>query len=136
LNKETLMFETLTAAPPDKILNLSVLFRADARPDKMDLGVGVYKDSSGATVIMKAVREAEKRLYDSQSTKTYLGMGGDDGFNKAMLKLVFGDDADLSRLFSGQTAGGTGALRTLAELLSGSPTRPGPTICRSSRRPG
>src|SRR5690606_29454384 len=83
------MFETLTAAPPDKILNLSVLYRNDSRPEKMDLGVGVYKDSSGATVIMKAVREAEKRLHDSQTTKTYVGMGGDDGFNKAMLKLVF-----------------------------------------------
>lgn len=112
------MFETLTAAPPDKILNLSVLYRNDPRPDKMDLGVGVYKDSSGATVIMKAVREAEKRLYESQTTKTYLGMGGDEGFNKAMLKLVFGDDGDYSRLFACQTAGGTGALRTLAELLA------------------
>jgi aromatic-amino-acid transaminase len=120
------MFETLTAAPPDKILSLSVAFRADNRPEKMDLGVGVYKDASGATVIMKAVREAEKRLYDSQSTKTYLGMGGDDGFNKAMLKLVFGDGADLSRLFAGQTAGGTGALRTLAELLN--KARPGVTV--------
>jgi aspartate aminotransferase len=120
------MFETLTAAPPDKILNLSVLFRADNRPEKMDLGVGVYKDSSGATVIMKAVRDAEKRLYDSQTTKTYLGMGGDEGFNKAMLKLVFGDDADYSRLFSCQTAGGTGALRTLAELLA--KARPDATV--------
>ena len=112
------MFETLTAAPPDKILSLSVLYRADNRPDKMDLGVGVYKDSSGATVIMKAVREAEKRLYDSQSTKTYLGMAGDEGFNKAMLQMVFGADGDYARLFAGQTAGGTGALRTLAELLA------------------
>ncbi|MBX9454997.1 MAG: aspartate/tyrosine/aromatic aminotransferase [Rhizobium sp.] len=111
------MFETLTAAPPDKILNLSTLYRADSRPEKMDLGVGVYKDSSGATVIMKAVREAEKRLYDSQTTKTYVGMGGDDGFNKAMLKMVFGDDADLSRMFSSQTAGGSGALRTIADLI-------------------
>ena len=111
------MFETLTAAPPDKILNLSVLYRNDARPEKMDLGVGVYKDSSGATVIMKAVREAEKRLHDSQMTKTYVGMGGDDGFNKSMLKLVFGDAADLSRMFACQTAGGSGALRTIAELL-------------------
>lgn len=111
------MFETLTAAPPDKILNLSVLYRNDPRPAKMDLGVGVYKDSSGATVIMKAVREAEKRLYDSQTTKTYVGMGGDEGFNKAMLKMVFGDDTDLSRMFSGQTAGGSGALRTIADLL-------------------
>ena len=111
------MFETLTAAPPDKILNLSVLYKADPRPEKMDLGVGVYKDSSGATVIMKAVREAEKRLYDSQSTKTYVGMGGDEGFNKGMLRMVFGDDADLSRMFACQTAGGSGALRTIADLL-------------------
>jgi aspartate/tyrosine/aromatic aminotransferase len=92
----------------------------------MDLGVGVYKDSSGATVIMKAVREAEKRLYDSQTTKTYLGMGGDDGFNKAMLKLVFGDDADILAPVLRQTAGGTGALRTLAELLN--KARPGATV--------
>lgn len=120
------MFETLTAAPPDKILNLSVLYRNDARPEKMDLGVGVYKDSSGATVIMKAVREAEKRLYDGQTTKTYLGMGGDEAFNKAMLTLVFGEDADFPRLFSGQTAGGTGALRTLAELIN--KARPGATV--------
>jgi aspartate aminotransferase len=111
------MFETLTAAPPDKILNLSVLYKADPRPDKMDLGVGVYKDASGATVIMKAVREAEKRLYESQTTKTYVGMGGDDGFNRGMLKMVFGDDADLGRMFACQTAGGSGALRTIADLL-------------------
>jgi aspartate aminotransferase len=111
------MFETLTAAAPDKIMNLSALYRSDARQEKMDLGVGVYKDASGATVIMKAVRAAEKRLYESQTTKSYLGMGGDDGFNKAMLQLVFGENADSPRLFSGQTAGGTAALRILAELL-------------------
>lgn len=111
------MFETLTAAPPDKILSLSVLYKNDARPTKMDLGVGVYKDSQGATVIMRAVRDAEKRLYESQTTKTYVGMAGDEGFNKAMLKLVFGEKADLSRMFACQTAGGSGALRTIADLL-------------------
>ncbi|MBA8830937.1 MULTISPECIES: amino acid aminotransferase [Rhizobium] len=111
------MFETLTAAPPDKILSLSVLYRNDARPTKMDLGVGVYKDSQGATVIMRAVRHAEKRLYESQTSKTYVGMAGDEGFNKAMLKLVFGEKADLSRMFACQTAGGSGALRTIADLL-------------------
>lgn len=120
------MFETLTAAPPDKILSLSVLYRADNRADKMDLGVGVYKDSSGATVIMKAVREAEKRLYETQSTKTYLGMAGDEGFNKAMLQMVFGAEGDYARLFACQTAGGTGALRTLAELLA--KARPDATV--------
>jgi aromatic-amino-acid transaminase len=111
------MFETLTLAPPDKILSLSVLYRNDPRTEKMDLGVGVYKDSEGRTLIMNAVREAEKRLYDSQTTKTYVGMGGDDGFNKGMLKLVFGEDADVSRMFACQTAGGSGALRTIADLL-------------------
>ncbi|WP_137155984.1 amino acid aminotransferase [Rhizobium sp. FKL33] len=111
------MFETLTLAPPDKILSLSVLYRNDPRAEKMDLGVGVYKDSEGRTLIMNAVREAEKRLYDTQTTKTYVGMGGDDGFNKGMLKLVFGEDADVSRMFACQTAGGSGALRTIADLL-------------------
>jgi aromatic-amino-acid transaminase len=111
------MFETLSAAPPDKILNLSVLYRNDPRPEKMDLGVGVYKDSTGATRIMQSVRDAEKRLYDAQTTKTYVGMGGDDGFNTGMLKLVFGEQAEWERLFACQTAGGSGALRTIAELL-------------------
>ncbi|MDB5524350.1 MAG: tyrB [Rhizobium sp.] len=111
------MFETLVLPPPDKILSLSVLYRNDPRPEKMDLGVGVYKDKAGDTLIMKAVREAEKRLYDSQKTKTYVGMGGDEGFNNAMLKLVFGAGADLSRMFACQTAGGSGALRTIADLL-------------------
>jgi aromatic-amino-acid transaminase len=120
------MFETLTLAPPDKILSLSVLYRNDPRTEKMDLGVGVYKDSEGRTLIMNAVREAEKRLYDSQTTKTYVGMGGDDGFNKGMLKLVFGEDADLSRMFACQTAGGSGALRTIADLLK--KARPDATV--------
>lgn len=111
------MFENLTAAPADKILGLSTLFRADERPTKMDLGVGVYKDTAGATVIMRAVREAEQRLYQAQTTKTYLGIAGDEAFNKAMLDLVFADTVDSSRLFACQTAGGSGAVRTIADLL-------------------
>lgn len=123
------MFETLTAAPPDKILHLSVLYRNDQRPQKMDLGVGVYKDTAGETVIMRAVREAEKRLYDGQKTKTYVSTAGDDGFNKAMLKLVFGADADFNRMFACQTAGGSGALRTIADLLK--KARPDATVWMS-----
>lgn len=111
------MFEKLTAAAPDKILSLSVAYRNDPRPVKMDLGVGVYKNSAGDTPIMRAVREAERRLYDSQQTKTYVGMAGDEGFNRAMLRLVFGEGVDLSRMFACQTAGGSGALRTIADLL-------------------
>ncbi len=112
------MFETLAVAPPDKIMGLAALYRSDPRPDKIDLGVGVYKDSSGATVIMRAVREAETRLHGEQTTKTYMGMAGDEGFNAAMIRMVFGAAAQTERLFCGQTAGGTAALRLSAELLA------------------
>lgn len=120
------MFENLTAAPPDKILHLSVLFRNDTRPNRMDLGVGVYKDSEGRTVIPRAVREAEKRLYETQTTKTYVGIAGDEGFNRAMTDIVLADTIDRDRVFTCQTAGGSGALRVIADLLKRS--RPDATV--------
>ncbi|WFP61028.1 amino acid aminotransferase [Mesorhizobium sp. WSM4904] len=120
------MFETLQPAPADKILALIGLYRADTRPGKVDLGVGVYKDRDGRTPVMHAVREAEKRLLASQDTKTYLGLAGDTGFNAAMIKLAFGDKADLSRIRAAQAPGGSGALRLVAELLQR--TRPGATV--------
>lgn len=111
------MFEMLKAAEPDKILALMEVFREDKRPGKVDLGVGVYKDSAGNTPIMRAVREAEKRLYDQQTTKTYLGPVGDRAFTKAVMGLVLGEKADLSRARGVQAPGGSGALRIIAELL-------------------
>jgi aromatic-amino-acid transaminase len=120
------MFETLTAAPPDKIIALMGQFREDPRPGKIDLGVGVYKDAKGNTPIMAAVREAEKLLYERQSTKTYVGMAGDPLFNAAMIELVFGKDADRARIRAAQAPGGSGALRILAELISRA--RPGATV--------
>jgi aromatic-amino-acid transaminase len=120
------MFETLQPAPADKILALIGLYRNDPRPGKVDLGVGVYKDIDGKTPVMRAVREAEKRLLASQDTKTYLGLAGDTGFNAAMIKLAFGDQADHSRIRAAQAPGGSGALRLVAELLQR--TRPGATV--------
>jgi aromatic-amino-acid transaminase len=120
------MFETLQPAPADKILALIGLYRADSRPGKVDLGVGVYKDRDGKTPVMRAVREAEKRLLQSQDTKTYLGLAGDTAFDTAMAKLTFGDNADLSRIRTAQAPGGSGALRLIAELLQR--TRPGATV--------
>lgn len=111
------MFETLKPAAPDKIIALIGMYRDDPRPTKLDLGVGVYKDEQGRTTIMRAIREAEKRLYSEQTTKTYLGMAGDLGFNSAMIQLVFGPDANVSRLRAAQAPGGSGALRIIAELL-------------------
>lgn len=111
------MFETLTPAAPDGILALMSIYRDDPRRDKLDLGIGVYKSPDGSTPIMRAVREAEHRLHGEQATKTYLGLAGDVAFNAAMIGLVFGDDADRTRLRAAQTPGGTGALRMLAELV-------------------
>lgn len=120
------MFETLQPAPADKILALIGLYRNDPRPGKVDLGVGVYKDIDGRTPVMRAVREAEKRLLASQDTKTYLGLAGDTGFNAAMIKLTFGEKADHSRIRAAQAPGGSGALRLVAELLQR--TRAGATV--------
>ena len=120
------MFETLQPAPADKILALIGLYRNDPRPGKVDLGVGVYKDIDGKTPVMRAVREAEKRLLASQDTKTYLGLAGDTGFNAAMIKLAFGEKADHSRIRAAQAPGGSGALRLVAELLQR--TRAGATV--------
>lgn len=111
------MFETLQPAPADKILALIGLYRNDPRPGKVDLGVGVYKDIDCRTPVMRAVREAEKRLLASQDTKTYLGLAGDTGFNAAMINLAFGDKADHSRIRAAQAPGGSGALRLVAELV-------------------
>lgn len=111
------MFETLKPATPDAILMLMGLYRDDPRADKLDLGVGVYKDANGHTPIMRAVREAEKRLYEQQTTKTYVGIAGDLALNAQMTTLVFGDNADRSRIRAAQAPGGSGALRLLAELI-------------------
>ena len=111
------MFETLKPAAPDGILALMSLYRDDPRPGKIDLGVGVYRDESGGTPVMRAVREAERRLHEGQATKTYLGLAGDTAFNALMIGLVFGEGADRARLRAAQTPGGTGALRMLADLI-------------------
>jgi aspartate/tyrosine/aromatic aminotransferase len=111
------MFETLKPAAPDGILALMAVYRDDPRAEKLDLGIGVYKTPDGHTPIMRAVREAEGRLHEEQTTKTYLGLAGDVAFNAAMIGLVFGESADRTRLRAAQTPGGTGALRMLAELV-------------------
>ena len=124
------MFETLQAAPTDKILALIGLYRADPRAGKVDLGVGVYKDSDGRTPVMRAVREAEKRLLQDQDSKTYLGLAGDLAFNAAMTGLVFGKAGDPARIRTAQAPGGSGALRLVAELIQRS--RPGASVWMSS----
>ena len=120
------MFETLQPAAPDGILTIMGLYRDDPRTDKVDLGVGVYKDENGRTPVVAAVREAERRLHEEQATKSYLGLLGDTAFNAHMIGLVFGPGADRPRLRAAQTPGGTGALRLLADLIRAA--RPDATV--------
>ena len=112
------MFSTLDALPPDAILKLIAEHKNDPRPDKIDLGVGVYRDDNGATPIPTAVKKAEQHLVEHQETKAYLGSGGDDVFNAEMQRLAFGDDFDEhDRITTIQTPGGSGSLRIAASLI-------------------
>ncbi len=120
------MFETLEAAAPDKILSLMGLFRSDPRAHKIDLGVGVYRDAAGHTPVMRAVREAERRLYENEDTKTYLGPGGDPVYCETAAHIVFGESFPAERIRAAQTPGGAGALRIVAGLIARA--RPGTTV--------
>ncbi|PQV55691.1 aromatic amino acid aminotransferase [Defluviimonas denitrificans] len=110
------MFSALKPQPADKILALMGQFKADPRADKIDLGVGVYKDATGHTPIMRAVKTAEKLLWEAETTKTYTGLAGDPAFNAAMADLVLGGTVDAGRISSVATPGGTGAVRQAFEL--------------------
>jgi aspartate aminotransferase len=111
------MFENLVAQPNDKILALMNAFRADPRQDKIDLGVGVYRNADGQTPVMGAVKAAELRLWQDETTKTYTSMTGDAAFGSAMTKLMLGDAINNDRVASSATPGGTGAIRLALELV-------------------
>lgn len=111
------MFGNLKAQPADKILQLIGQFRADPRSDKIDLGVGVYKDATGLTPVMRAVKAAERRLWETETTKTYTGLAGEPEFNAAIAALVLGGTVAPDRVSSVATPGGTGACRQAFELI-------------------
>ncbi|MBP9183138.1 MAG: aspartate/tyrosine/aromatic aminotransferase [Fuscovulum sp.] len=110
------MLETLNPQPQDKILQLIAMFRDDPRTDKIDLGVGVYKDATGLTPVMRAVKAAEKTLWETEKTKTYTGLAGEPAYNAALVTMILGAGfAD--RAASVATPGGTGAIRQALELI-------------------
>ena len=114
------LFGQLTALPADPILSLSTAFAAETNPNKIDLGVGIYRDEAGRTPVMAAVLEAEERLLHSEGSKAYMVPAGDEAFNSGIRDLLLGKDhAVLSqaRVNSIQTPGGCGALRIGAELI-------------------
>ena len=113
------MFENVSMAPADPILGLTDAFKKDQRAEKINLGVGIYKNEDGLTPILATVKEAEKRLLEQETTKSYLGMEGLHSYGDAVQKLLFGKDADIiseNRARTAQIPGGTGALRTGADF--------------------
>jgi aromatic-amino-acid transaminase len=111
------MFETLQAQPADKILALMKMFADDPRESKVDLGVGVYKDATGLTPVMRAIKTAEHRLWEQQDSKVYTGLAGDPAFADAMIDLVLGDAVPRSTIAAAATPGGTGAVRQAFEMI-------------------
>ena len=105
------MFETLKEQPADKILALMQTYRDDPRDGKIDLGVGVYKDASGNTPIMRAIKNAEQQLWEAETTKAYTGLAGDPAFADAMIAMVLGDAVPRANVAAVATPGGTGAVR-------------------------
>ncbi|EEY37032.1 aromatic amino acid transaminase [Vibrio mimicus] len=111
------MFAHLPAPVLDPILSLSVAFRNDPRPEKVDLGIGVYKNSLGETPIMRAIAMAQDKVVTSQKTKSYVGLAGCEEFNQSMMHLVLGSTLDSERTIAIQTPGASGALRMLGDLM-------------------
>ncbi|SEL14043.1 aromatic amino acid aminotransferase apoenzyme [Roseovarius nanhaiticus] len=110
------MLEYLPEQSPDGILQLMQQLRADPRPHTVDLGVGVYRDASGNTPVMRAVRQAQERLNSTETTKTYTALEGDSAFLSAMQTLVL-DDERGAHIAAIATPGGTGAVRLGFDLV-------------------
>ena len=128
------LLETLESIDSDSLLALIAMANADTRPDKIDVGVGVYRDGEGRTPILRAVKAAEQRLWESQETKAYLGGAGDKRYTELLRPIVLGRHADDARVLGLHTPGGCGALalgfkliaeaRPNARVLVGTPTWP------------
>ncbi|PTE22085.1 aromatic amino acid aminotransferase [Cereibacter changlensis JA139] len=111
------MLSALKPQPADKILQLIQMYRDDPREAKIDLGVGVYKDPTGLTPVMRAVKAAEAKLWQTETTKTYTGLAGEPAYAAAMAKMILGEDAAADRIAAIATPGGTGAIRQALELI-------------------
>jgi aromatic-amino-acid transaminase len=107
----------VTAPPPDEILKLMRAFAEDPRADKIDLGVGVYRTEAGRTPVMAAVRAAERRLWEAQTTKGYVSLAGDPAFLEAVRALTLGPAGPPERVAGAATPGGTGAVRQALDLV-------------------
>ncbi len=114
------MWKSVQPAPPDSILGLTDEFRKDPNPEKVNLGVGVYKDENGITPILRCVKAAEEELLKIENTKSYLPISGDPVYGAAVQRLILGESSEVikdKRVVTAHAPGGTGALRVGADLI-------------------
>ena len=111
------MLDKFQPAKADPILGLGKLFQADPRETKIDLGVGVYKDTTGNTPVVRAVKKAETILHQTQTSKAYVTLAGSELFRDEMRKLLLADVVAAERVATLQTPGGTGAIRQVLEAM-------------------
>lgn len=115
-------FDSVKQAPADPILSITEAFKADPNPEKINLSVGVFVNDSGVTPILDTVHEAEKRLADTNETKSYLPITGSPNYASLTQKLCFGEalaESLSGRIVTAQSPGGTGALRVAADFIKG-----------------
>jgi aromatic-amino-acid transaminase len=113
------MFDRFPEPVADPLHEVMARYRADERPHKIDLGVGVYRDATGASPIMAAVKRAEALLVEEENSKSYQALLGDERFVEAMTRLVFGEDHPAvrdGRIAAIQGTGGTGSLRIAIDI--------------------
>ncbi|WP_163930798.1 amino acid aminotransferase [Paraferrimonas sp. SM1919] len=115
-----MLFANVDQAPADPILGLTDAFKADPRPNKVNLGVGIYKDEQGNTPVLATVKKAEAVLLEKEKTKSYLAIEGVADYAEEVKKLLLGSDSAIiseGRINTAQAPGGTGSLRVAAEFL-------------------
>ena len=115
------MFKTIERRPPDPILGLSAAYKNDTNANKVDLGVGVYKDEAGNCPVMTAVKTAENKLWQIEDSKSYIAQAGPELFLKHTLGLLLGNDHAAvkdQRAATVLAPGGSGALRVAAEFVA------------------
>ncbi|MGF1906295.1 amino acid aminotransferase [Aliivibrio salmonicida] len=120
------MLQNIATPAKDPILSLSIEYRADDRDNKVDLGIGVYRNDQGHTPIMKAVSDSAKAIAAEQTTKAYVGLAGCEVFNQSMVDLLLRDTSAYERVSAIQTPGASGALRMIADLIKS--TEPSATV--------
>ncbi len=126
------MFDSIQPAPPDAILGLTEAFKEDTRDNKINLGVGVYKDATGQTPVLACVKEAERRLIDIEKSKGYKPIDGDPAYGAAVQKMLFSADSPIitdKRAATSHCPGGTGALRVAGDFMTAQ--LPGATLWMS-----